>query len=361
MATGAERLELSRYLDVCPLKTDGSVMLTRDTRTGTLYVKKTMATCHRDVCRWLFERPVAGMPVIRFLADFGDCLILIEDYINGRTLQNRLDLEGPLPEEEAFRILRLVGETVSRLHALSPAVIHRDIKPENVLLSPDGGVWLTDLDAAKPLTAGQSRDTVLLGTAGYAAPEQYGFQGSGVATDVYALGVLLNVMLTGALPNARLAAGKAGKVVQKATRMDPENRYLSVRDMLSDIFGREIAGKTGWRRFLPPGLGGRDPANTVLAAAGYLLLLYLTCTVGFDRAYGQTDLWMNRLTMFFAVMNGVLFFGNYLNVQNKLGLGVRPDGKKPTGRILLTGIALILLPVFLLVIGEMIVLGDLNE
>ena len=70
---------------------------------------------------------------------------------------------------------------------------------------------------------------------------------------------------------------------------------------------------------------------------------------------------MNRLAMFFAVMNGVLFFGNYLNVQTKLGLGVRPEGKKPTGRILLTGIALILLPVFLLVIGEMIVLGDLNE
>ena len=68
-------------------------------------------------------------------------------------------------------------------------------------------------------------------TTGYAAPEQFGLSQTDGRADIYSLGVLLNVMLTGQHPSRQLAAGHAGRVVQRCTMTSPEQRYHSVQEL----------------------------------------------------------------------------------------------------------------------------------
>src|SRR5699024_6653849 len=97
------------------------------------------------------------------------------------------------------------------LHSM--AAVHRDIKPENVILRGSDAV-LIDFDAARLHKPDHETDTQILGTTGFAAPEQYGLSQSDTRTDIYSLGILINVMLTGERPSKKLAEGHMGRVVE---------------------------------------------------------------------------------------------------------------------------------------------------
>ena len=90
---------------------------------------------------------------------------------------------------------------------------------------------LIDFDASRFFKKGQSKDTVIIGTAGYAAPEQLGFAQSDERTDIFALGVLMNVMLTGEHPTNKLYKGKLRKVIEKCIQLDPQKRYKNVEEL----------------------------------------------------------------------------------------------------------------------------------
>ena len=129
------------------------------------------------------------------------------ELVRGRSLQERLDREGPLPPREAARLLQSVAAGLT--HAHRQGVLHRDLKPSNVLL-PDGGgeAKLTDFGLAGfEFELSQSRLTksgTFMGSPGYWSPEQAAGQASavGAATDVYGLGALLYAALTGRAPIA---------------------------------------------------------------------------------------------------------------------------------------------------------------
>lgn len=70
-----------------------------------------------------------------------------------------------------------------------------------------------------------------MGTVGYASPEQLGVAQSDARTDIYAVGVLLNVMITGKHPSEKLAKGKAGRIVRKCTNVNPDERYQSAKKL----------------------------------------------------------------------------------------------------------------------------------
>ena len=112
---------------------------------------------------------------------------------------------------------------------MDPPIIHRDIKASNIIISQEGTVTLLDMDAAKWYRDQSDRDTKLIGTYGYAAPEQYGFGASDERTDIYSIGVLLNVTLTGCLPSQKMAEGRIGAVIEKCVKLDPKERYASVK------------------------------------------------------------------------------------------------------------------------------------
>ncbi|MBN2393568.1 MAG: DUF2817 domain-containing protein [Anaerolineae bacterium] len=213
-------------------------------------------------------------------AEYGNWYLAM-DYIEGETLDDYLTHMpgGRLPAEEAVRIIRQLCEVLNYLHNQNPPVIFRDLKPGNVMLTPQGEVKLIDFGIARFFKSGQTRDTVNLGTPGYAAPEQYGKLGlqSGPRSDVYSLGVLLLQMVTGydptitpfPLPEPRSVMRNIpphiAAVITQATYPQPEARYGSVREMQQALFPPTYP--------LPPQAGPAAPShparpNWLLPVAG---------------------------------------------------------------------------------------------
>ena len=118
------------------------------------------------------------------------------------------------------------------LHSIG--AVHRDVKPENIILRGDNAV-LIDFDAARFHKPENSADTQILGTTGFAAPEQYGLSQSDIRTDIYALGVLINVMLTGEHPSRHLAKGRMGRIVDRCTQVNPQRRYKNVLRLMEAL------------------------------------------------------------------------------------------------------------------------------
>ena len=83
-------------------------------------------------------------------------------------------------------------------------------------------------DAARVMD-GKEKDTRALGTPGYAAPEQYGVSASENTTDIFAMGILLNILVNGNHPAKKMCRGWAGHIVRKCTQMNPKKRYQSAR------------------------------------------------------------------------------------------------------------------------------------
>ena len=113
-------------------------------------------------------------------------------------------------------------------------LVHRDVKPENIILRGSEAL-LIDFDAARLHKPEHDSDTQILGTTGYAAPEQYGLSQSDIRTDIYSLGILINVMLTGEHPSKHLASGKMGRIVDRCTHVNPQRRYKNVLRLMEAL------------------------------------------------------------------------------------------------------------------------------
>ncbi len=162
-----------------------------------------------------------------------DGQIVLEEYIDGVSVAQVLE-SGTYTYQGAKTVLFGVCKAAQTLHSMG--IVHRDIKPENVLISRDGTVKLIDLNASRKIKSEkQHKDTVILGTIGYAPPEQFGVGVSDTRADIYAIGVLLNVMLTAEHPSRRLAKGKAGKIVQKCTLIDPQSRFSTAEKLMQAL------------------------------------------------------------------------------------------------------------------------------
>lgn len=160
----------------------------------------------------------------------GKCLVL-EEYIVGDTLG--FLLQGALfTPEETREIVQQLCRGLWVLHSLN--AIHRDIKPENVILRGRDAI-LIDFDAARLHKPENDTDTQVLGTTGFAAPEQYGLSQTDLRADIYSLGILINVMLTGQHPSKQLAEGKMGRIVERCTRVNPQKRYKDVLRLMEAL------------------------------------------------------------------------------------------------------------------------------
>lgn len=228
-------LELSSYEEISQIENHNNISIVKDIENGNIYIRKILDIYNADIYKYFYDNPVNGMPEIMAVYESERYLIVIEEYIEGRTLSDILD-NGPVRKEAAVAIVQRVWEIVCSLHRLNPPVIHRDIKPENVIISPQGKVYLLDINAAKWYDSDSKEDTVLLGTKYYAAPEQYGFgdTSSSEKTDVYALGVLLNKLVTGSFPKEKMAEGAIGEIVRDCIWLDAEKR-LTDRELMERL------------------------------------------------------------------------------------------------------------------------------
>lgn len=178
---------------------------------------------YRKLCSVLCE----NLPEIYDVVECQDGQIVLEEYVDGITVAQVME-SGKYRYTGAKTVLQGVCRGLELLHGMG--IIHRDVKPENILIGENKRIVLIDLNASRQVSQ-TSRDTVIMGTVGYASPEQLGISQSDGRTDIYAAGVLLNVMLTGKHPSEQIAKGKAGKIVRKCTAINPEERYQTAQKL----------------------------------------------------------------------------------------------------------------------------------
>ena len=201
----------------------GSVRLIRHRATGQRFILRQF-TGNAEVYQKLLHCSCRHLPTVFEVASRGEEHLILEEFIEGDTLG--FLLQGALfTEEETRNIVVQICQALWILHSM--AAVHRDIKPENVILRGSDAV-LIDFDAARLHKPEHETDTQILGTTGFAAPEQYGLSQSDTRTDIYSLGILINVMLTGEHPSKKLAEGHMGRVVERCTRVTPRKRYKNV-------------------------------------------------------------------------------------------------------------------------------------
>lgn len=205
----------------------GTVSVVRHKKNGTRYVFRRYSGSG-EVYRRLLPVLCPHLPQIMEAAEQDGQTAVLEEYVQGDTLAELL-MGARLTEREARKVTMQLCQALHVLHSMG--AVHRDVKPENVILRGSDTV-LIDFDAARIYKVASESDTQVLGTTGFAAPEQYGIFQSDERTDIFSLGVLLNIMLTGKHPSREMAVGKMGRIVRKCTMTAPEQRYQSARALM---------------------------------------------------------------------------------------------------------------------------------
>ena len=359
-----DRARLSYYQELSPINAAHGVMLVRHSESGALFVKKTLSHYQPAIFETLKAHPLPGMPRILEAVEDEGRLIVIESYISGRTLQEELDGGTVFSQARTLEIGGALCAILQSLHALG--IIHRDIKPSNVMLTEEGAVKLLDMDAAKIHRPEEARDTRLIGTKGYAAPEQYGFGSSGPATDIYALGVLMNVLLTGAFPGEKMPEDSLlHAMIERCTRLEPAGRYASAAELLQAI--RAIQGRppahpqktppagpapgnqaasSAHRNpghtssLLPPGFRSGNPKSMLLASLWYLLMIGVLVTGAKDTIPLADKIIMLGFTLV-AFLGAPLIFYNYRNIWDRTGISKKPPERRRGACAMVYGLLLL--------------------
>ncbi|MDZ4836868.1 MAG: serine/threonine-protein kinase [Candidatus Melainabacteria bacterium] len=160
------------------------------------------------------------------------------EFVDGLTLRQFV-LQKGLPEEALVAKIGVsLCETISYLHALTPAIIHGDVTPDNIMIEKSGGIKLLDFDAAQELS--RNKTNTVVGKHSYMSPEQ--FRGMlDVSSDVYALGCTLHFLLTGTdpepisescplkiVPNISEAMNQ---IVMESTRLNQSERFSNLNEL----------------------------------------------------------------------------------------------------------------------------------
>lgn len=363
-----EESRLSFYRELSVLDEKKNIVLVQDIRNSELCVKKTLDIYSRDVYEQLASVRIEGVPAVKeCVADDGK-LIVVEEYVQGRSLKQVLDEQGLLNEEQAYEIAVQLVDILVRLHQLESAIVHRDIKPSNIIIEKNGHVNLIDFNAARHVNADKNEDTRMLGTVYFAAPEQFGFGQSDERTDIYGLGATINYIMTGDKPGAGIAECRFSDILKKCLMVDAKDRYQSaeelrgVLDMLNysivqdnrkkaeTAFGkdntvsvvrtyhniRDIIVKmyrkyqkrnydidTSWRRYLLPGFRRLNVVYCLIALVWYAVIVWMTITFAVtDSKTGISvtggELTMYKIAVFVLLFGMTMWFGNYLNIRRKL-------------------------------------------
>ena len=363
-----EESRLSFYRELTVLDEKKNIVLVQDIRNSELCVKKTLDIYSHDVYEQLASIRIEGVPAVKeCVADDGK-LIVVEEYVQGRSLKQVLDEHGLLNAEQAYEIAVQLADVLVRLHQLEPVIVHRDIKPSNIIIEKNGHVNLIDFNAARHVNADKNEDTRMLGTVYFAAPEQFGFGQSDERTDIYGLGATINYIMTGDKPGAGIAECRFSDILKKCLMVDAKDRYQSaaelrgVLDMLNYNAHTQDNGKdrtafggdnvalivrvcenikfvfvnwyrksqiskgdvnSSWRKYLLPGFRSLNIISCIAALIWYAVIVMLTfgltvsdSKTGTPEAGGKLIIY--KIAAFIIMLVQTLWFGNYLDVRRKL-------------------------------------------
>jgi serine/threonine protein kinase len=237
----------------------GVVYRVRRVADGTIWALKEMRpppyTPEDEVAenRTLFEQEaeLMGMlshPNIPVLADRFEHEgrpVMVMEFVPGRTLEERIhEANAPLLEQQVLGYGVQLCRVLHYLHTRKPSIIYRDLKPPNIMLTPGGVMKLIDFGVARTFKVRKTKDTIAMGSAGYAPPEQYGKGQTDARSDIYALGATLLHLLTN-MPPVPLQTPSPGhirtinpsvdeqteQVIIKAMSLERDQRYASCEEM----------------------------------------------------------------------------------------------------------------------------------
>lgn len=311
-----------------------------------LYIVKQIDPASKPVYERIAAVRCPTLVRIAYIADTSDGCFVCRPYITGECLADRLGDGGTLPEQAAVRI---VGDVCSALGALHAAgLVHRDVNPNNILITEEGSARLIDYGIARAVSSDKPSDTVILGTPGYAAPEQFGFTQSDARTDIYAVGVLLNVLLTGKMPSEQIAEGRLGRIVRHCTRIDASRRYASVSEVSRALQGRVGSGADAVIAQIP-GIRSRSAAVVVLSVFGYLTAALLTVSMFVASPVNLRAYLITFAVWLFLFVGPFVCFSDFLGVRERLPFTRGADKRNQRIVFSLLGTASILIGLFLTV------------
>lgn len=312
-----KRLENSYYNTVAAINSAHNIDLVQHRESGKIYIRKTLDVYNLHIYEYLLEHPINGIPRLHNLYEENGQLILIEDFISGTSLQEIIDTQA-LTLDLIVRFMVELCSILEKLHMPDPPIIHRDIKPSNIIITPYNHVCLIDFNAAKYLNDTAAHDTVLLGTKGYAAPEQYGFGFSTPQTDIYALGILLRE-LSSALP---VPTNRFDAIIRKCTEMNPADRMETVQELKTEIEKLQICNSqktqrsmpSTWKDLIPPGFRTKKTWKMLSASTIYFFIFWL-CLILEIKDASVVHLWIERIIVLFMMLSIVFCCFNYCNIQ----------------------------------------------
>jgi len=234
----------------------------RDTRRGTSCAIKEMSLSTVPAN----ERPLAiqnflaearilsrlNHPNLPAFTDFfteGTRHFLVMEFVDGNTLEDLLEANhGPFTERRVLGWARQLCDVLEYLHSQQPPIIFRDLKPGNIMLTRGGRIKLIDFGIARLFRSSGSQDTQLLGTPGFAPPEQYGSAQTDERSDIYSLAMTLFQLMTDAINengfglkdvhfNYPHISPPVARVLEKATALKLEDRYQGIM-----VFRRALLG-----------------------------------------------------------------------------------------------------------------------
>lgn len=235
------------YQKLKTLDTKGTLWMVRDKVTEQVYVMRKLHMYSEAVCQELSGIDHPNIIEIHDLFIYESFLYVVEEYFEGKTLQEVMETRKPSAKWAVFVGCQLL-EALAVLHAHQ--IVHRDVKPENIMIDEKGDVKLIDLGLARIMEEGKRHDTTVKGTKDYAPPEQYGFAQSDCRVDIYAAGVTLNVLAVGKLPNEKICGGRLGRIITRCVQFDPSRRYQTAEQVERQLkslehgrfFGRAVVG-----------------------------------------------------------------------------------------------------------------------
>lgn len=339
----------SNYKTIAILNEAHGIYLVQNLTSNRIYVKKILDVYNIDIYKKLQTNPVSGTPRIIEFYEQNNQLTIIEEYLSGTPLEEKLQ-EG-VPYNDVKKYMADLCYILKKLHAFTPPIIHRDIKPSNIIITNFNRACLIDFNAAKNYSSSANEDTRLLGTQGYAAPEQYGFGSSSPQTDIYSLGIVLKEMLS----SCNQYPSELDTIVTKCTQMNPSERFSCITELEQAIQGISSPNKTIKKHesimsFIPPGFRTLTPWKMAVSTPIYALILWLCLTLEVKNVSGLA-LWVERifcLAMFLSIIFGLF---NYRDIQRFV-----PLCKSQNPLIRLLGAALLVIVIVFTLLISMIII-----
>lgn len=224
-----------QYQEIEKLDEEKKIYLVQDTVSGRIFQKRLIM--HEEGWYSTLWQQMKHPNLLQTEAVYrmAECGMVIEEYVNGRSLHHLLQENGTCSVEEAKRYVRQICSALSEIHA--GKLVYRGINPENIIITTGNNVKLLNCGALRETVPGKWQDTVFIGTPGYAAPEQFGFGQSDNRSDIYAVGILLNVMLTGHMPREKMYSGERSlqTIIRRCIQVDRNKRYQNVGEIVREL------------------------------------------------------------------------------------------------------------------------------